>query len=282
VVPVAKRGKPVGMVTDRDIAIRAVASGRDPEETPIADIMSSGAVYCAEEDDLDRAAEAMERRQVRRVPVVDRRGLLSGIVSLGDLALRASGDGLPAEVLEEVSKPGRRLSWLRDVLPHTGGAGARGRPTLTSGSGIVLAVAFAAFGAGLMYMLDPARGRRRRALARDQIVHAKHVVQDAARRTARDTSARAQGLWARARMRFTREDVSDQVLRERVRSALGRAVSHPHAIRVDVRDGCVCLSGGVLEHEIESLVEAVSRVRGVCDVEDHLDTHAQVGSMPGL
>jgi CBS domain-containing protein len=105
-VPVARDGKPIGMLTDRDIAIRAVAEGRDPRSTQVREVMTGNVVCCREDESIEDAAELMENRQVRRLLVIDRGGRLCGIVSLGDLAVRSGDEKLTEEVLEEVSQPG--------------------------------------------------------------------------------------------------------------------------------------------------------------------------------
>ena len=78
----------VGLVTDRDIALRLGAEGLDPEETRVAAVMTRGIVVCREEDDLRIAARMMERRRIRQLVVINRKGRLSGIVSAGALAER--------------------------------------------------------------------------------------------------------------------------------------------------------------------------------------------------
>src|SRR5438094_824144 len=98
-------------------------------------------------------------------------------------------------------------------------------------------LAIAGLGAGLMYVFDPVQGRRRRALVRDQFVHALHELDDAIGVTFRDVSHRSSGLWAEARSlpaRLSGEAVPDRVLEERVRAKLGRYVSHPGSIGVTV------------------------------------------------
>jgi CBS domain-containing protein len=84
-LPVGEDDRLVGMVTDRDIAVRAVAEGRGPD-TKVADVMSREVMYCFDDDDLDKVASNMGRIQVRRLPVVNRDKRLVGIVSVGDLA----------------------------------------------------------------------------------------------------------------------------------------------------------------------------------------------------
>lgn len=134
-------------------------------------------------------------------------------------------------------------------------------------------------GLGLMYFLDPERGRRRRALAKDKLTHSTHRGIDAMGAAGRDLTHRANGLVARARSTFDRTPVDDVVLVERVRSQLGRVVSHPHAIVVDATGGRVRMRGPVLGSEVDRLVRAVARVRGVRDVVNALDVHEQAGSV---
>jgi uncharacterized membrane protein len=137
-------------------------------------------------------------------------------------------------------------------------------------------------GAGLAYLMDPNQGRRRRAYLRDQAVHATHVMGDAIDTTARDLRNRAKGMAAQTRSRFRREEVDDEVLVERVRSAMGRAVSHPHAIHVTAQDGHVTLTGPVLASEEPRLFSTVARVPGVKDVENRLESHEGPGGVPAL
>ena len=87
-LPVGENDRMVGMITDRDIAIRAVAKGRDPTTTKVREVMTDRVLYCFEDEDVDKAAESMSREQIRRLPIVDRRKRLVGVVSLGDIALK--------------------------------------------------------------------------------------------------------------------------------------------------------------------------------------------------
>src|ERR1044071_1449127 len=127
-----------------------------------------------------------------------------------------------------------------------------------------------ALGALAMYFLDPREGRRRRARTRDKMVHAGKRLNEAGRVTARDTVHRARGVLATARKLFEHEEVSDAVLVERVRAALGRAVSHPHALEVAADHGHVTLSGPVLAEEARPLLRCVRGVPGVKAVSDRL------------
>jgi uncharacterized membrane protein len=137
-------------------------------------------------------------------------------------------------------------------------------------------------GAGLMYFLDPARGARRRALMRDRLTHATRLAGDAAGATKRDLAHRASGAAARVRGTIQRETPDDRVLLERVRSQIGRVVSHPRAIDVDVIDGVITLRGPILMDEVSDLIGAVERIRGVRDVINNLEEHAQPGNVPSL
>jgi len=149
----------------------------------------------------------------------------------------------------------------------------KGSHTMMTGLGL---------GVGLMYFLDPDRGRRRRALVRDKGAYSVNTAANVIGTTRRDLAHRAAGAVARVRGLFRRHPVDDDVLIERVRAQLGRAVSHPHAVHVDAFEGCVTLNGPVLEHEERRLLRAVRRVRGVCDVVNALDPHAEPGSVPSL
>jgi uncharacterized membrane protein len=140
----------------------------------------------------------------------------------------------------------------------------------------------AAAGAGLALLLDPQRGGRRRALMRDKIVRAAHKGADAVDTTVRDLSQRAQGVAAEARGRLRSEVVPDAVLEARVRAKLGRVVSHPRAIDVAARDGCVTVEGPILAREAGKLLDVVRRTRGVCDVVDRLEVHERPDDIPSL
>jgi len=94
----------VGIITDRDIACRAVAEGEDPSQTKVSECMSSGLATVNEEDSIKDCCEAMERAQVRRLLVLDGEGELCGIVSQADIALHLSKNKI-AEVVKEVSQP---------------------------------------------------------------------------------------------------------------------------------------------------------------------------------
>ncbi|MFB3917588.1 MAG: SRPBCC family protein [Terriglobales bacterium] len=149
------------------------------------------------------------------------------------------------------------------------------------GNGVSL-VGAVALGGGLMYLLDPDRGNRRRKMARDQMFHGIHVVEDAADKTVRDLRNRARGTVAELWSNLRREEITGYKLEQRVRSKLGRVVSHPNAIEVHASDGAVTLSGPVLEHELDDLISVVWGVRGVRNLENRLEVHKQPGDVPGL
>jgi CBS domain-containing protein len=96
--------RPVGIVTDRDIACRAVAAGKNPLELSARDLMSSPCVTVTHEASLDECCDAMESKRIRRVLVVDKSGSCLGIVSQADVALRGK-DEKAAEIVREISQP---------------------------------------------------------------------------------------------------------------------------------------------------------------------------------
>ncbi|MES2581406.1 MAG: CBS domain-containing protein [Pseudomonadota bacterium] len=103
-LPVGENDRMIGTITDRDIAIRAVAEGKD-NSTTVREIMSEGIAWVYEDQSVEDAAKLMSERQVRRLPVVDRNKRLVGIVALGDFAVESSEIRPAAEALSEISKP---------------------------------------------------------------------------------------------------------------------------------------------------------------------------------
>jgi uncharacterized membrane protein len=149
-----------------------------------------------------------------------------------------------------------------DVLPLMGAAGV---------------------GAALVYFFDPARGARRRHLLADQVVHATKRTADAFGVTGRDVANRSRGLAAGVRNRLPGgDDDDDLVIADRVRAELGRLVSHPGAIEVQVHSGRALLLGPVLTDEADKLIEGVKNVRGVTEVESHIERHESPENVPGL
>lgn len=103
-LPVRNDDRLIGMITDRDIAVRAVAQGMGPD-TRVADCMTSEIRYCYEDEDTDQILDNLGDQQIRRLPVVNRQKRLVGILSLGDLAM-ASGNGLAGPALARISRHG--------------------------------------------------------------------------------------------------------------------------------------------------------------------------------
>jgi len=140
----------------------------------------------------------------------------------------------------------------------------------------------AGVGASLMFMLDPSRGARRRALVRDKVVRVAHKTREAADATQRDLSNRLSGLGARTGAQLADEAADDRVVCERVRAELGRVASHPRAILVESNGGVITLAGDVLAAEVSSICSRVNGVRGVREVHNHMTLHANAAGIPAL
>jgi CBS domain-containing protein len=104
-IPVCDGDRLKGVLSDRDITIRATAAGRDPNSTQVVEVMSTDIAYCLEDQDIEEAISLMEARQIRRLPVLDLEKRLVGIVSLGDIAVQVGDTVLAGETLEEVLQP---------------------------------------------------------------------------------------------------------------------------------------------------------------------------------
>ena len=102
-MPVGENDRMIGTISDRDIAIRAVAQGKDAS-TKVRDVMTEGIAWAYEDDSVEHAATIMSKRQVRRLPVVNRDKRLVGIVALGDFAVESSEIKPAAQALAEISK----------------------------------------------------------------------------------------------------------------------------------------------------------------------------------
>jgi hypothetical protein len=141
----------------------------------------------------------------------------------------------------------------------------------------------AGFGAGLMYFLDPDRGRRRRALMRDKGVRWSRKTREFAGSASRDVRNRAQGMGVAVKS-WVQPDppVPDHVLAERIRSKIGMFSRHPSAIDVHVTDGVVTISGPVLEDEVDSICHAITRIPGVKEFFNRLDRHQSAEDVPAL
>jgi CBS domain-containing protein len=105
-VPVIDAKKLVGMVTDRDIVVKGLAAGRSPQDATVREVMTTDVVTCREDEDVSVAVSRMADRKVRRIPVVDRNGMLLGIIAQADIATRVHRDKTTGELVEAISAPG--------------------------------------------------------------------------------------------------------------------------------------------------------------------------------
>jgi CBS domain-containing protein len=96
--------KLVGIVTDRDLAIKVVAAGRDPQTTPVREVMTTSVITCRDEDDIETALDAMSTQQLRRIPVVDDGNMLLGIIAQADIATRMDRPEKTGEVVKDISE----------------------------------------------------------------------------------------------------------------------------------------------------------------------------------
>lgn len=264
-VPVVEptSGRLVGLVTDRDITIHVVARAADCGSVEVQEVMSRDLITCAVDDEYHTALEKMSRNQVRRIPVIHSDGTLAGIISQADVA-RYSNEQETGSVVEDISDAARAPA----IFPESS----------SSVPSILLGAAAFTLGAACMYMLDPDRGRSRRARTRDKAVRLYGDSMWTARKIERDLINRASGAIAGMKQRFSSEEQPDEeVLVARVRSTMGHHVSNPHSIEVScTSDGCVDLSGDIADGELSALLSAVWAVPGVTGVINRLKT----GSTP--
>ena len=104
-LPVTDGNRLLGIVTDRDLSVRATAAAKDPNSTHVREVMSPEIAWVFDDEPADAAARVMRERQIRRLPVLDRSDRLVGVVSLADLATDLGDDKLKGETLEEISQP---------------------------------------------------------------------------------------------------------------------------------------------------------------------------------
>jgi CBS domain-containing protein len=107
VLPVRENDRIVGMITDRDITVRATADGAAPAAVCVGDVMTPDVIYCFEDQEAEEAARLMKENQVRRLAVLNRDKQIVGIVSLGDLAVESGDERLAGHTLEAISEPNR-------------------------------------------------------------------------------------------------------------------------------------------------------------------------------
>jgi CBS domain-containing protein len=178
--------KLLGIVTDRDIALEVVAAGRDPYSTRVDSVMSNDPVTCNEDDEIEEAVKLMAEYQVRRIPVVDEDACVVGIIAQADLALMGNDEQV-GELVEDISQPfgSGEFAGIARLKP-------RGMEPIHA---LAIGALCVGFGAGLMYMFDPSRGRKRRALLAER----SHEMWD----HRSDVMGKAQSLYEQARSKVT-------------------------------------------------------------------------------
>jgi uncharacterized membrane protein len=139
-----------------------------------------------------------------------------------------------------------------------------------------------ALGAGLMYLLDPISGKRRRAFTRDKMTHLAKETDRVVGQTSRDLRNRYEGAVAEAKRFWTEEDVADDVLADRVRTAVGRVISHPRSVEVSAEHGWITLSGPIIASEEKRLLHRIRRVPGARGVENKLEVYKSTAHISGL
>ena len=192
----------VGIVTDRDVAVKVVAAGRDPKATRVSDVMSGSLATCRVDDDYTEALDCMARNQVRRVPVVNEDGSLAGIISQADVA-RSGSEEEVGEVVEEISEPTGlgRMGRLRGLA--MGGGPSR---AAAGANALLMGAACLAVGAGMMYLMDPSGGRGRRARIKDKASSLYHDSAEYAGRVQRDLQDRAHNVVDTAKQKLRRSE----------------------------------------------------------------------------
>ena len=137
-------------------------------------------------------------------------------------------------------------------------------------------------GAALMYIFDPDRGTRRRALIRDKVEAAGNKLGDKVEKMGRDLSNRAYGVVAETKSIFQPDEVTDDVLVDRVRSRLGRIPVDIGSFDLAAKDGVLTLRGQIVADELPKVLRAARFVRGVKDIDNQFEVHERAGSVPAL
>jgi CBS domain-containing protein len=266
--------KLIGIVTDRDLAMRVDGADLDPDTTLTAEVMTRGLVTCAPEDDSQKVLHAMEKYQIRRIPIVDAEGLLVGIIAQADIARHLGDPEKVTRLITEVSRPAGEAEKAACLSNWRTGLKYCKTGALVAGS--------IGGGAALMYLLDPARGKARRRQLLDRAQSACRQSGKLADQIKHDIANRARGVAAETKSFWRHEIVPDEKLLGRVRTKLGRWTSHPHAIDVRVERGRVILGGPILADEVERLLAVLARIPGVTNVENRLEMHASAEGVPML
>lgn len=139
-----------------------------------------------------------------------------------------------------------------------------------------------ALGVGVMFLLDPVSGRRRRHLIWDKLIRGRREISEAADTTATRIRNKARGLVAQTRSRFSTQEVDDSVLEARVRASMGHVLSNPGAMAIQARGGVVTVSGPLLAAEADRLLSCISAVPGVHEVRSQLQFRTSGHGAPGL
>lgn len=108
-LPVQKNNHTVGLITDRDIVVRAISAELDPKTTPVREVMTPEVLCCSEDDEIEKAERVMEENKVHRLVVLGRDNTIVGVLSLGDLALKTSNEHLAYRALERICEPLRKI-----------------------------------------------------------------------------------------------------------------------------------------------------------------------------
>ncbi|MFN7922026.1 MAG: CBS domain-containing protein [Bryobacteraceae bacterium] len=252
----------VGVLTDRDLVLRVDAQHIVPAKTMVRDVMTPEPVTCSPEARFSDVLSIMAEHQLRRLPVVDCEGKLLGVVSHADLALYMDEMAQAAGIHAPPSKA--KPAWNCWALA----------------ADFVVA---AGVGAGLMYLLDPNRGRARRNRIAEQASSLYHRNAEAVGKFAEDIGNRARGTVAEMRGAFAcAADVPDQKLAARVKTRLGRVSTHPHALEVEAHGGVVTLHGDILMGELDKVLRVARRVPGVKQVDNRLAMHVTAEGVPRL
>lgn len=187
----------VGIVTDRDLAIKVVAEGRDGHSTRLDEVMSANPITCNENDNVSDAMQMMADYQVRRIPIVDENHRLVGVIAQADVA-RVRDEEEVGDMVEEISQPYGVGEWRSSDRDYSSAAASAGRRSTGLSAFAACSIGFG-LGAGLMYLLDPNAGRRRRAVVRDKTSSYMHTSGDYLDKKRRHLSNKAQGLVAETR-----------------------------------------------------------------------------------
>src|SRR5438132_14073805 len=137
-------------------------------------------------------------------------------------------------------------------------------------------------GAALMYIFDPDRRKRPSALIRDKVEAAGNKIGDKEEKRGRDLSNRAYGVVAETKSIFRHDEVTDDVLVDRVRSRLGRIPVHIGAFDISAKDGSVTLRGQILAEELPRVLRAARFVRGVKGIDNQFEVHERAAGVPAL